>query len=220
MDDPRQLLAKTPLFSALDEATLDSVIKELEIVNLKRGKDLFLEGDEADTLYVVAEGRIAIIKSFVDRKDSMVALIEPGDLFGEMGLFQQQVRSATARAVEHSQLLMVPYPPIKHALESRPALLWSLVSLLAQRLRSTDEALADTMFLDVTGRTAKRILEISNNSDKFVIPLTQEELAGLVGASRERVNKTLAAFVKSGIIDIKDRNYTILDRDQLEQISS
>lgn len=220
MDDPRQLLAKTPLFSALDEATLDSVIEELEIVDLKRGKDLFLEGEEADTLYVVAEGRIAIVKSFVDRKDSMVALIEPGDLFGEMGLFQQQVRSATARAVEHSRLLMVPYPPIKRALESRPALLWSLVSLLAQRLRSTDEALADTMFLDVTGRTAKRILEISNNSDKFVIPLTQEELAGLVGASRERVNKTLAAFVKSGIIDIKDRNYTILDRDQLEQISS
>ncbi len=204
----------------LDEATLDEVLQTLRVINIKRGTDLFLENDEASTLYIVAEGRIAIIKSFVDRKDSMVALIEPGDLFGEMGLFEDQLRSATARAVENSQLIEVPYPPIRRALEARPTLLWTLVSLLAQRLRSTDDALADAMFLDVTGRTAKRILEIAGDSDEFVIPLTQEELAGLVGASRERVNKTLASFVKSGFLDINDRRYKILQRDKLEQISS
>lgn len=218
--DPRQLLAKTPLFSALDEAALDEVLKELKTVAIKRGRTLFLENDESNTLYVVAEGRIAIVKSFVDRKDSMVALIEPGDLFGEMGLFERQVRTATAKAVEHSTLLEVPYPPIRRALEARPALLWSLVSLLAQRLRSTDDALADSMFLDVTGRTAKRILELAGDSNEFVIPLTQEELSGMVGASRERVNKTLASFVKSGLLDISDRNYKILNRTELEKISS
>ena len=218
--DPRQLLRQTTLFSMLDEATLDEVLQTLRVINIKRGTDLFLENDEASTLYIVAEGRIAIIKSFVDRKDSMVALIEPGDLFGEMGLFEDQLRSATARAVENSQLIEVPYPPIRRALEARPTLLWTLVSLLAQRLRSTDDALADAMFLDVTGRTAKRILEIAGDSDEFVIPLTQEELAGLVGASRERVNKTLASFVKSGFLDINDRRYKILQRDKLEQISS
>lgn len=218
--NPRRLLAKTALFNALDEATLDEVLEEHKIINIKRGKDLFLENEEANTLYVVATGRIAIVKSFVDRKDSMVALIEPGDLFGEMGLFERQVRSATARAVEQTQLIEVPYPPIRRALDARPSLLWSLVSLLAQRLRSTDDALADAMFLDVTGRTAKRILEIAGGLDEFVTPLTQEELAGLVGASRERVNKTLASFVRSGLLEISDRKYSILDRAQLEQISS
>lgn len=218
--DPRLLLRQTALFSMLDEDTLDEVLQELNVIKLKRGTDLFLENDEANTLYIVADGRIAIVKSFVDRKDSMVALIEPGDLFGEMGLFEDQLRSATARAVENSELIEIPYPPIRRALEARPSLLWSLVSLLTQRLRSTDTALADAMFLDVTGRTAKRILEISGNSDEFVLPLTQEELAGLVGASRERVNKTLASFVKSGLLDISDRRYTILKRDKLEQISS
>ena len=218
--DPRLLLRQTALFSMLDEDTLDEVLQVLTVIKLKRGTDLFLENDEANTLYIVADGRIAIIKSFVDRKDSMVALIEPGDLFGEMGLFEDQPRSATARALENSELVEVPYPPIRKALEARPSLLWSLVSLLAQRLRSTDSALADAMFLDVTGRTAKRILEIAGNSDEFVIPLTQEELAGLVGASRERVNKTLASFAKSGLLDISDRRYTILKRDKLEQISS
>ncbi|MDA8081754.1 MAG: Crp/Fnr family transcriptional regulator [Actinomycetota bacterium] len=213
-------MRQTTLFSMLDEATLDEVLQALRVINIKRGTDLFLENDEASTLYIVAEGRMAIIKSFVDRKDSMVALIEPGDLFGEMGLFEDQLRSATARAVENSLLIEVPYPPIRRALEARPTLLWTLVSLLAQRLRSTDDALADAMFLDVTGRTAKRILEIAGDSDEFVIPLTQEELAGLVGASRERVNKTLASFVKSGFLDINDRRYKILQRDMLEQISS
>ncbi|MDA8270532.1 MAG: Crp/Fnr family transcriptional regulator [Actinomycetota bacterium] len=218
--DPRQLLKQTTLFSMLDEETLDQVLRELKVINIKRGTDLFLENDEANALYIVVEGRIAIIKSFVDRKDSMVALMEPGDLFGEMGLFEDQLRSASSRAVENSQLIEVPYPPIRRALEARPSLLWTLVALLARRLRSTDEALADAMFLDVTGRTAKRILEIAGDSDEFIIPLTQEELAGMVGASRERVNKTLASFVKSGFLEIDDRHYTIIQRKKLEEISS
>ncbi len=204
----------------LDEETLDQVLRELKVINIKRGTDLFLENDEANALYIVVEGRIAIIKSFVDRKDSMVALIESGDLFGEMGLFEDQLRSASSRAVENSQLIEVPYPPIRRALEARPSLLWTLVALLARRLRLTDEALADAMFLDVTGRTAKRILEIAGDSDEFIIPLTQEELAGMVGASRERVNKTLASFVKSGFLEIDDRHYTIIQRKKLEEISS
>lgn len=217
--DPRFLLARTALFNALDDTTLDEVLKEHEILTMKRGTDLFLEDDDADALYVVSEGRIAIIKSFVDRKDSMVALMESGDLFGEMGLFESQKRSATARTIEHSILIKVPYPPIRRALDHRPELLWSLVSLLALRLRSTDEALADAMFLDVTGRTAKRILELAGDSDDFVIPLTQEELAGLIGASRERVNKTLSSFVKAGYLEISDRRYAILKRDKLQEIS-
>lgn len=204
----------------LDEETLDQVLHELKVINIKRGTDLFLENDEANALYIVVEGRIAIIKSFVDRKDSMVALIESGDLFGEMGLFEDQLRSASSRAVENSQLIEVPYPPIRRALEARPSLLWTLVALLAHRLRLTDEALADAMFLDVTGRTAKRILEIAGDSNEFIIPLTQEELAGMVGASRERVNKTLASFVKSGFLEIDDRHYTIIQRKKLEEISS
>lgn len=217
--DPRLLLGKTALFNALDEETLDEVLAEHRIIEVKRGTNIFLENDKAATLYVVAEGRVAIVKSLADRKDSMVALMERGDLFGEMGLFEQPIRSATARAVDKSTLIEVPYPPIRRALDMRPTLLWSLVSLLARRLRSTDEALADAMFLDVTGRTAKRILEIAGDGNEFVIPLTQEELAGLIGASRERVNKTLASFVKSGFLEIADRRYTIRNRSELEKIA-
>ena len=96
-------------------------------------------------------------------------------------------------------------------------MLWAVVRILARRLRATDEALADAMFLDVTGRTAKRLLELADGEDEFRMPLTQEELAGMVGASRERVNKAIALFVKLGWLEISGRSqYRILDRDELE----
>ncbi len=100
-------------------------------------------------------------------------------------------------------------------LEERPQLLWDVVAMLSSRLRSTDSALADSVFLDVTGRTAKRLLELAGDADEFLLPITQEELAGLVGASRERVNKAISAFVRLGWLEQVDRRYRILDRTQL-----
>jgi CRP-like cAMP-binding protein len=100
--------------------------------------------------------------------------------------------------------------------EQRPELLWAVVQLLARRLRAMDEALADSVFLDVTGRTAKRLLELSEGSDEFQLPVTQEELAGMVGASRERVNKAIASFIRLGWLEQHDRRYRIVMRDRLE----
>jgi CRP-like cAMP-binding protein len=79
-----------------------------------------------------------------------------------------------------------------------------------------DEVLADSVFLDVTGRTAKRLLELSSGNDEFVLPVTQEELAGMVGASRERVNKAIASFIRLGWLEQHDRRYKILMRDRME----
>jgi CRP-like cAMP-binding protein len=77
--------------------------------------------------------------------------------------------------------------------------------------------LADSVFLDVTGRTAKRLLELAGDANEFVLPVTQEELAGMVGASRERVNKALSAFIRLGWLEQTERRYTITDREQLSR---
>ena len=79
-----------------------------------------------------------------------------------------------------------------------------------------DGVLADSVFLDVTGRTAKRLLEIAGDQDEFALPVTQEELAGMVGASRERVNKAIASFIRLGWLEQRDRRYVIMKRDQME----
>jgi len=208
------LLARTPFFAGLDEAALQDVVARSEERELRRNDTLFRQGDEAAELFVVQNGRVAIANRSDDGRESLVALMEPGDLFGEMGLFDG-IRSADARALELSSVVAVPYGPVREALERQPSALWSVVELLAGRLRTVDEALADTVFLDVPGRTAKRLLELAGDGDQFQLPVTQEELAGMVGASRERVNKAISQFVRLGWLDQQDRVYKIRDREQL-----
>ncbi len=165
----------------------------------------------------VSSSRSAVANPSRDGRESVLALMEPGDLFGEMGLLDGLGRSAAARALETSRVVAIPYGPVRSVFSERPERLWGVVALLARRLRSMDEALADVVFLDVTGRTAKRLLELAGDADAFQLPITQEELAGLVGASRERVNKAIASFVRLGWIEQADRRYRILDRGKLTQ---
>jgi CRP/FNR family cyclic AMP-dependent transcriptional regulator len=216
----RPTLTGSELFSALDEEALARVAIRASTVLLDRNDTLFNEGDLADDLYVVLSGRVAIAKHSPDGRESLVALMGPGDMFGEMPLFDDEPRSASVRALERSEVARVPFDAVRAELEARPGLLWDVVAMFASRLRAADVALADAMLLDVVGRTAKRLLELSGNADEFVLPLTQEELAGLVGASRERVNKSISAFIRLGWIDQVDRHYRILQRDRLAQRAS
>lgn len=210
-----ELLRGTELFAALSDDALQRVMDNATSRELRRGDIVFEEGDEPDHLYVVEDGRIAIASKSIDGRESVFALMERGELFGEMGLLDGLGRSAEARALEPSQITEIPYGPVRTIFEENPELLWGVVALLAGRLRSMDSALADSVFLDVTGRTAKRLLELAGDQDEFLLPVTQEELAGMVGASRERVNKAIASFVRLGWIGQSDRRYAILDREQL-----
>ncbi len=208
-------MSETILFAELDDDALAKVVEAGRDLEMRRGDLLFREGDDPDELFVVVSGRIAIANKSIDGRESMVALMEEGDLFGEMGLFDGRGRSAEARALETSVVTAVPYGPVRNLYENNPALLWRVVAMLAGRLRTMDAALADSVFLDVTGRTAKRLLDLAGEDDEFSLPITQEELAGMVGASRERVNKAIASFIRLGWIEQIDRTYRITNRQQL-----
>ena len=212
----RELLRQLELFEDLDDDKIDQIVQASEERELVRGDVIFSEGADADALYIVVSGRIAISNKSFDGRESMVALMERGDLFGEMSLFDGLGRSAEARALEPSTVFDLPYEPLRALWKERPDLLWKVISLLTRRLRAMDEALADSFFLDVTGRTAKHLLELAGDADEFEIPITQEELAGLVGASRERVNKAISSFLRLGWIEQNDRSYRILKRRELE----
>jgi CRP/FNR family cyclic AMP-dependent transcriptional regulator len=212
-------LAATEFFRNVDAERLGALTAAGEVRSLVRGDVLFAEDDTPDALYLVLGGRLAIANRSIDGRESVVALMEAGDLFGEMGLLDGLPRSAEARALEPSRVLALPYVPVKELFEDDPALLWNVVRVLSNRLRNTDEALADSVFLDVTGRTAKRLLELAEGADEFVLPVTQEELAGMVGASRERVNKAIASFIRLGWVEQQDRRYRIIKRVELERRS-
>ncbi len=211
-----ELLREIDLFVGFDDKMIGDLAEQTEVRVLKRGDVLFAENDDPADLFVTINGRIAMVNRSIDGRESVVALMEDGDLFGEMPLFDGRNRSTDGRALEPSEVLVIPYEPLRNIYSNDPAQLWRVVELLAGRLRTMDGVLADSVFLDVTGRTAKRLLEIAGDSDDFSLPVTQEELAGMVGASRERVNKAIASFVRLGWIDQRERRYHILDRPQLE----
>ncbi|MFI5053089.1 MAG: Crp/Fnr family transcriptional regulator [Acidimicrobiia bacterium] len=214
----RHLLETTQLLGALPPDTLEALRAHATIRTVARNEILFRRGDAATELFGVVSGRIAILTSSPDGRESLVAVLEQGSLFGELGLFDAGPRSADARALEESQVLVIGYEPVRAAIDTHPTLLWVIVRLLARRLRNTDDSLADAVFLDVPARTAKRLLEIAGDADQFRLPMTQEDLAGLVGASRERVNKALSLFTKLGWIEVEGRNrYRIVDRQALTE---
>jgi CRP-like cAMP-binding protein len=214
-----QVLADTEFFADAPASMLADVAASGKIRNLVRGDVLFEAGDDPDSIYVVLTGRIAIAlgnRPF-DHRESVIALMEEGDLFGEMGMLEKSARSAGARALETSTVLEIPYTSVLDQLNASTSLMWNVVRMLSRRLRAMDQALADSVFLDVTGRTAKRLVDLSGGKDEFMLPVTQEELAGMVGASRERVNKAIASFIKLHWLEQHDRSYRILDRAKLEQ---
>jgi CRP-like cAMP-binding protein len=217
--DEVDLLAGSELFSAFDSDALGELVRDARVAQCERNFVIFDEDDDADELFVVRSGRVAVGRRSIDGRESLVALMERGDVFGEMPLFDGGKRSASARALERSEVLGIPFEKVRACFDAKPQLLWNVVALLAERLRTTDSALADAVFLDVTGRTAKRLLELAGDQEEFQLPITQEELAGLVGASRERVNKSLAQFVRLGWIEQMDRRYRIVERDKLAQRS-
>jgi CRP-like cAMP-binding protein len=214
-----QVLADTEFFANAPASMLSLIAASGKVKNLVRGDVLFESGDDPDCIYVVLSGRIAIAigNKPLDNRETVIALMDEGDLFGEMGMLDASTRSAGARALEASTVLELPYSAVTEQLNSSSALMWNVIGMLSRRLRAMDQALADSVFLDVTGRTAKRLLELSDGKDDFTLPVTQEELAGMVGASRERVNKAIASFIKLHWLEQRDRSYRILQREKLSQ---
>ncbi len=213
----RQLLDTTELFSSLPDDVLGDLRQRATVRAYERNELLFSQGDTAAELFVIEHGRVAIATKAPDGRESVLAVLENGALFGELPLFDGSPRSADARALTESRVIVVSYEPVRDVLRARPELLWTVTRLLARWLRATDEALADAVFLDVPGRTAKRLLELAGDGDEFKLPVTQEELAGMVGASRERVNKALALFARLGWLEVKGRGrYKFLDRPALQ----
>ena len=206
-------LQKTPLFSALDEEAALALQKSMVPQSIKKGNTLFQEGDAGDRLYIVTEGKIKLSHASGDGRESVLMVLGPGDMFGELSLFDPGPRTATAVAVTDSQVLGLGNTDLNPWLAGRPEVAQKLLQALAHRLRRTNETMSDLVFADVPGRVAKALLELGekfgSKTDAGIYvnhDLTQEELAQLVGASRETVNKALADFVSRGWLKLETRS--------------
>ena len=216
------VVRRAPLFATLDDADAAEVMATMTPVRMERGDVLFNEGDQGDRLYVITEGKIKLGRSSTDGRENLLAILGPSEMLGELSLFDPGARTATATAVAETQLIGLGNEQLSQLLGAHPRIAGTLLSALARRLRRTNENLADLVFTDVPGRVAKALLELSQRfgrpvEDGVMVAhdLTQEELAQLVGASRETVNKALADFAQRSWLRLEGKSVIILDRERL-----
>jgi CRP/FNR family transcriptional regulator len=216
------LLARVPLFAALDAEAASSLEATMTTRTLARGHVVFHEGDAGDRLFVVLDGKVKISRAAADGRENLLALLGAAEMFGELSLFDPRPRTASATTVTTSTLASLDHDDLRPLLFERPGVAVQLLKALAQRLRRTNEAMADLVFTDVPGRVAKALLDLSakfgepeDGATRVRHDLTQEELAQLVGASRETVNKALSEFAHRGWLHVDGRSVLLLDPERL-----
>ncbi|WP_024286753.1 Crp/Fnr family transcriptional regulator [Cellulomonas sp. KRMCY2] len=222
MDD--DVVLSAPLFSAIDSEAAQALFASMRPMHLARGHAVFQEGEPGDRLYVIGSGKVKLGRRSNDGRENLLSILGPAEMFGELSLFDPGPRTATATAVADATLYELSHAELIGWLERYPAVAKHLLEALARRLRRTNEALADLVFSDVPGRVAKALLDLSTRFGEQVDDglrvahdLTQEELAQLVGASRETVNKALADFAARGWVRREGRAIVLLDLDRLER---
>jgi CRP/FNR family cyclic AMP-dependent transcriptional regulator len=220
----QEVIRKAPLFTALDDAASASLLANMVSVKISKGTILFAEGDGGDQLYVIAEGKLKLGTSSGDGRENLLSILGPGEMFGELSLFDPGPRTSTATAVTDAKLLSLGQEKLLPWLVENPKVSLQLLASLAQRLRRTNEAVGDLVFSDVPGRVAKALIDLGERFGKkteeglFVHhDLTQEELAQLVGASRETVNKALADFAGRNWLKLDGRAVLITDFERLSK---
>ena len=224
MDDRQSVLSRAPLFEALDEDGAMALRSRMTDVELSRGERLFAEGDEGDRLYVVLDGKMKLTRAAADGRENQISVIGPGEMFGELSLFDPRPRTSSASAVTDATLAALAHDTLRAWLLERPDVSMHMLQALARRLRRANDVVADLVFTDVPGRVAKNLLDLAarfgeQERDGLHVhhDLTQEELAQLVGASRETVNKALADFAARGWLQISARSVLILDPERLRK---
>ncbi len=224
MSHADDVLSQAPLFRALSEDDAKSLRTGLTITEISRGDRLFSEGDPGDKLYVVLAGKIKLTRAAPDGRENLLSVHGPGEMFGELSLFDPRPRTSSATAVTDARLAGLAHDFIRSWLATRPEVAMHLLRALAQRLRRVNDDRTDLVFTDVPGRVAKALLDLSERfgerqEDGVQVnhDLTQEELAQLVGASRETVNKALADFVSRGWVQLSAKSVLLLDPERLRK---
>ena len=215
--DQSATLGRVGFFSGLDGDGLRELAAAVRRRTFRAGEVIFHRDDPGQVLYVIRSGRVKICLTGPDGQEIVLALFGAGDYFGELALLDGQPRSASAVAVEPTETLALQRSDFIRAVERYPRIAISVMHVLAQRLRQTDSMVEDLLFLDVHGRVAKKLLELAETHGvrngegiRIEMRLTQGELAAMVGASRESVNKVLGYFVDKRFISSEKRKITIL----------
>ncbi len=220
-----QALQVVPFFANLPEDHVAALAKALVPRRFSPGQVIFHLGDPGGLLYLISRGKIKISHTTSDGQEVVLAILGPGDFFGEMALIDDAPRSATAITLEPSETWTLHREEFIQYLTDNPDFALHVLKTLARHIRRLNTQLADIFFLDLPGRLARTLLNLADQygrraADGTVIDLslTQTDLAEMTGATRVSINKALGRFRRAGWIQVTGRQVTVLDRAALEAL--
>jgi CRP-like cAMP-binding protein len=221
MDQP---VTRAAIFRPLGPNVVAAVSQRLLLADYRPGQLIFAEGEPGDRLYIIASGKVKVACRAPGGREMVQAVLGPSDMCGELAVFDSGPRSSTATAVTEVRAMFAERAALRACITDHPEIAEQLLRVLARRLRRTIDNQVELMATDVPGRLARLLLQLgqqfgSQNDGAIYVShdLTQEELAQLIGASRETVNQALTDFARRGWIQLSDKSVLILDSEHLMQ---
>jgi len=222
--EKRRLFQGHALFGKLPQDDLDALLLHARVERYGSGREIFAKGSPGRSMMAILSGSVRISAPSPAGPDIVLAILHAGEVFGEIALLDGEDRTADARAITECDLLVLDHRDFVPFLERRADLCILFLKLLCQRLRQTDRQVQEAMFGRLDGRIAKALVrlakaETSAGNRVIELRITQQELAGMVGATRESVNKQLQVWQTAGVLQLGKRLVVIPDVDAIEALS-
>lgn len=209
-------LKAVPFFTSLNDRELDVVRGLAAEKSYSKNAVVLTEGEMGDSLYMIQAGKVKVFIGDEDGREIILKILSAGEFFGEMSMIDKQPRSASVTTIESSTFLVLTHAAFEKAVEEAPRIGNLVMRMLAQRVREADRKIGTLALMDVYGRVASTLLELAVYKDgKLMVGerLSQQDLANMVGASREMVNRILKDLSDRGFISIESKAITIINRE-------
>ena len=214
------LLRNVPLFAALDEQQLAVLARAIVRKSVGRNAKIIGAGDPTDSLYIVISGRLKVLMGDEQGREVILSILGPGEYFGEMGLLDDSPRSASVVSLEACELLTISKTDFKRSLAENFDLSLMVMRGLVKRLREADQKIGSLALMDVYGRVARLLLEMAEDvgGEKVVVKkLSKQDIAKMIGASREMVSRVMKDLQFGGYIEVRGRSIVLRDNILLAQ---
>jgi len=208
------VLKAVPLFTTISEEQLRMLTTMVTRRSASRNTTIMSSGDATDSLYIVLSGRLKVMMSDSEGKEVILAILGPGEFFGEMGLIDDEPRSASVVTIEPCELLSIAKRDFKRVLTENSDMAMAVMRGLVRRLREADRKIGSLALLDVYGRVARLLLDMAENvnGEKIVTKrLPKQDIAKMIGASREMVSRVMKDLQTGGYIEMRGSNIVLRD---------
>jgi len=217
-----EILKNIPLFALLDKPQLEELEKSILERNYQKGRFIFMECEPGEAVFFVKSGRVKVTKQTEDGREHILHFINPGEVFAEVILFDDGTYPATAEVIEDCTVGFIKNADMEKIIGQHPDIALGLLRIMARRLRIAQNQLIELALMDTTRRAASMLIYLSGEqgtqTDRGIvinISLTNQDLASLIGTTRETANRILNDFKRQKAIDVNKGQVTILDKYKL-----